>query len=311
MDKYDLIIIGSGAAGLSAAIYAGRYNMKALVIGKEFGGETARAGKIENYPGFKSIDGYELMTLMKEQAKALGAEVVSGEVTGVSREGECFKVTTTKKEFKALNILFAVGSERRRLGKPNEKELTGKGVHFCITCDGPLYGGKTIAVVGGGDASVKGVNLAAEYAQKIYLIVMDKKVIAEPINYEHMLKLGDKVEILFETQVDEIIGKDKLEKVTLTKEHNGSKDLVVDGLFIEIGAMPNTYLAKNLGVGLDDKGYIKTDNMMKTNILGVFAAGDTVNLFGRFKQDITASAMGAVAATSAYEHYQANSDKCS
>lgn len=311
MDRYDLIVIGSGAAGLSAAIYAGRYKMKTLVIGKDFGGETSRAGNIENYPGFKSIDGYELMSLMKEQAKSLGAEVTSAEVTNVSKDGGCFKVGTAKKEYKTLNVLFAVGSERRRLGKPNEKELTGKGVHFCITCDGPVYAGKTIAVVGGGDASVKGINLAAEYAKKIYFLVMDKKIIAEPINYEHMLKLGDKVETLLETQITEIVGKDKLEKVVLNREFNGSKDLVVDGLFVEIGAIPNVHLAKQLGVELDEKGFIKTDNMMKTNIPGVFAAGDTVNLFGRFKQDITASAMGAVAATSAYEYYQMNTDKCS
>ncbi len=311
MDKYDLVIIGSGAAGLSAAVYAGRYRMKTLVIGKDFGGETSRAGKIENWPGTKSIDGYELMTAMKEHAKSLGAEVINGEVTGVSKEGECFKVVTAKKEFKTLNVLFAVGSERRRLGKPNEKELTGKGVHFCITCDGPVYGGKTIAVVGGGDASVKGINLAAEYAGKIYFLVMDKKIIAEPINYEHMLKLGDKVEVLLETQVEEIVGKNSLEKIVLNKEFNGSRDLVIDGLFVEIGAIPNVHLAKQLGVELDEKGFIKADNMMKTNIPGVFAAGDTVNLFGRFKQDITASAMGAVAATSAYEYYQINSGKCS
>lgn len=311
MDKYDLIVIGSGAAGLSAAVYAGRYRMKTLVIGKDFGGETSRAGKIENWPGTQSIDGYELMTSMKEHAKSLGAEVTSGEVINVSKDGGCFKVTIAKKEFKTLNVLFAVGSERRRLGKPNEKELTGKGVHFCITCDGPVYGGKTIAVVGGGDASVKGINLAAEYAEKIYFLVMDKKIIAEPINYEHMLKLGNKVEVLLETQVEEIVGKDSLEKIVLNKEFNGSKDLVVDGLFVEIGAIPNVHLAKQLGVELDEKGFIKTDNMMKTNIPGVFAAGDTVNLFGRFKQDITASAMGAVAATSAYENYQLNADKCS
>lgn len=306
-----MIVIGSGAAGLSAAIYAGRYKMRTLVIGKDFGGETARAGKIENWPGIKSIDGYEMMVSMREHAKSLGAEVISGEVTAVSKEGGCFKVSTTKKEFKSLNVLFAVGSERRRLGKPNEKELTGKGVHFCITCDGPVYAGKTIAVVGGGDASVKGINLAAEYAEKIYFLVMDKKVIAEPINYEHMLKLGNKVETLFETQVEEIVGKDRLEKIVLNKEFNDSTDLVVDGLFVEIGAIPNVHLAKQLGVELDERGFIKTDNTMKTNIPGVFAAGDTVNLFGRFKQDITASAMGAVAATSAYEYYQLNAGKCS
>ena len=190
------------------------------------------------------------------------------------------------------------------------KRTYRQGVHFCITCDGPVYGGKTIAVVGGGDASVK-ESIWPPNTRRRYIFWLWIKNIAEPINYEHMLKLGNKVEVLLETQVEEIVGKNSLEKIVLNKEFNGSKDLVVDGLFVEIGAIPNVHLAKQLGVELDEKGFIKTDNMMKTNIPGVFAAGDTVNLFGRFKQDITASAMGAVAATSAYEYYQLHAGKCS
>lgn len=307
---YDIVIIGSGAAGLSAGIYAGRYRTKVIIFGEQFGGETAKAGAIENYPGFKSIDGYELMEKMREQAEALGAEIIDDKVTEIKREGHCFEIVAGGKTYRANTLLFATGAERRHLGLPNEKELTGRGVHYCVTCDGPVYGGKTIAMVGGGDASVKGVNLAAEYAKKIYLIVRDKKITAEAINLEHLKELGEKVEILLETEVKELAGKDKLEKITLSKPYNGFVDLVIDGLFVEIGAIPNVDLATSLGVELDERGYIKVDSMMRTNIDGIFAAGDTINHFGSFKQDITAAATGAVAATSAYEDHKVHGDLC-
>lgn len=308
---YDLIIIGSGAAGLSAGIYSGRYRMKTLIIGKDFGGETAKAGAIENYPGFQSVDGYELMDLMKQQAAKLDIEMIDAEVTAITKKEHCFKVIVGKKIYNANTIIFAVGAERRRLGLPNEKELTGRGVHYCVTCDGPVYTKKTIAMVGGGDASIKGVNLAAEYVKKIFLIVRGKEIIAEPINLERMKKLGDKIEILLETEVKELVGKEKLEKLVLSRPYKNSNELVVDGLFVEIGAVPNVELAKSIGVELDESGYIKADNMMQTNIDGVFAAGDAVNHFGSFKQDITAAAMGAVAATSAYNDHKIHGELCS
>jgi len=308
--QYDLIVIGSGAAGLGAALYSGRYRMKTLVISKEFGGETAKAGIIENYPGIQTIDGYELMGAMKQQTKNIGVEMLDAEVTEVKRQEHCFEVCTNKATYKTHAIIFAIGAERRRLNLPNEKELTGKGVHYCVTCDGPVYNGKTIAMVGGGDASVKGAVLAAEYVNKLFLIVRGKEVAAEPINLERMKKLGDKIEVLLETEVKEIVGEKKLEKIILSPEFNGSSDLVVDGLFVEIGAMPNVKLAKSLGVLLDEHGYIKTDTMMQTNIDGVFAAGDAVNHFGSFKQDITAAAMGSVAATSAYNDRKIHGELC-
>lgn len=308
--QYDFIIVGSGAAGLGAALYAGRYRMKVLVLGKEFGGETAKAGTIENYPGAPAIDGYELMQVMKKQAAALGVEFVSAAATDVARQEHCFEIMANKTTYEAHHILFATGAERRRLGLPNEKELTGRGVHYCVTCDGPVYGGKTIAMVGGGDASVKGANLAAEYVAKLYLIVRGKEVTAEPINLEKLKALGDKVEVLYENEVKEIVGTQKLEKVVLSKPYKESSELVVDGLFVEIGAVPNVELAKKLGVELDERGHIKVDNMMQTNIDGVFSAGDAVNHFGAFKQDITAAAMGAVAATSAYNDHKIHGDLC-
>ena len=311
MQVYDLIIIGSGAAGLSAAIYAARYRLNTLVIGEQFGGETALAGKIENYPGFKAVDGFELMNVIKEQASALQVQIVESKVIALTRSEHCFELTTDKNEvYQAHEIILAQGAERRRLGLPNEKELTGHGISYCVTCDGPLYRNKTIALVGSGDAAVKGLNLAAEYVEKIYLIVRGKEIKADPINYERMQALGEKVTVLYETEVTEAMGKKQLEKIILSKPYNGLSELTVDGLFVEIGAVPNVELAKQLGVELDEKGYIKVDTMMRTNIDGVFSAGDATNHFGGFKQDITAAATGAVAATSAYEDHKIHGDLC-
>ena len=308
--NYDIIIIGSGAAGLSAALYAGRYHTKVLVVAKEFGGETARAGIIENYPGVPAIDGSELMNLIKRQMLDLGVEIINAEVSAVERQGHCFEITTPNATYQTHGVIFATGAKRRRLGLPNEKELTGKGVHYCVTCDGPVYGGKTIAMVGGGDASVKGAVLAAEYVSKLFLIVRGQEVTAEPINLDKMKKLGNKIELILETEVKEIVGKEKLEKIRLSRAFNGRDELIVDGLFVEVGAIPNVELAKSLGVLLDEHGYIKVDNMMQTNVDGVFAAGDAVNHFGSFKQDITAAAMGAVAATSAYNDRKIQGELC-
>jgi thioredoxin-disulfide reductase len=310
---FDLISIGSGAAGLAAAVYAGRYRMSVLVFGVDFGGYTSIAGPIENYPGYKEIDGFDLMIKMKEQAEALGTVIKDERVVMVKRQDGCFIVTTEKGEdYCASTILIATGSEHRQLGLPNEKELTARGVHYCATCDGPAYTGKVVAMVGGGDGSVKGANLTAEYASKIYLIVRGKEVKAEPINFEHMKKLMEdgKIELILENEVARIIGTTKLEKVVLKKEFNGSTDLVVDGLFVEIGSAPRNELAASIGVELDSRGYIQTTPMMETNIPGVFAAGDVINLFGSFKQDITSAAMGAVAATSAYGYYKIHGDLC-
>ena len=299
---YDLIIIGTGAAGLSAAVYAGRYKLKTLVIGKEFGGETSTAWTISNYPGITEIDGYDLVTHMKEQAIKNGSEVIDGDVDKIVKQGHCISVHAGETEYQCKTLIFAQGTERRKLGLPNEKELVGKGIHYCVTCDGPLYTGKTIAIIGGGDASVKGANLAGVYSKKIYLITREKELHAEPVNYDQMKKLGDKVEVIYDSAVNEIVAKQSgigLEKIVL--ETNGKTgDLMIDGLFVEIGALPNVALAQSVGVELDERGYIKVDNFMQTNIDGVFAAGDTTNHFGPFKQVITAAAMGAMAATSAF-----------
>jgi len=314
MEKYDVVIIGAGAAGLSAGIYAGRYNMKTAIINKDFGGETSKAGIIENWPGDLEVDGYELMSRMKKHAEKTGAEIIDGTVDRVEKEWECFNIVVGDKTYHTPSVIVALGAERRRLGLPNEDELTNKGVHYCVTCDGPIYSGKIIALVGGGDAAVKGAALVAEYVEKIYMLVRGTELRAEPINQEKLKELGDKIEIIYETEVKEIVPNEKglFDKIVLTKEYNGSTEMDVDGLFIEVGAQPNTAVLEGLGVETDKAGYIDVDNMMRTNVHGIFAAGDIVNHFEHFKQDITASATGAVAATTAYAHYKEHgrTNKC-
>ncbi|HEY4493066.1 MAG TPA: FAD-dependent oxidoreductase [Candidatus Paceibacterota bacterium] len=308
---YDTIIAGSGAAGLSAAIYAGRYLMKTLVVRGNFGGETATAGQIWNYPGAPGADGYDLMKSFEKQAKDSGAEIINGKVTGAKNNSGCFDVEVGPKTYHAKTLIFAQGAERRHLGLAREEELTAKGVHYCVTCDGPLYTGKTVAMVGGGDASVKGILDLAKYVDKLYFIVRaDKLTRPEPVNLEELDKLGDKVITLYSTEVKELVGEGKLEKVILSREFDGSRELVIDGLFVEIGAKPDVFVPTSLGVALDKIGYINVDNLMQTNVPGVYAAGDTVNHFGPFKQTITAAALGAVAATSAYNYYKKHGNLC-
>ncbi|MEK7548373.1 MAG: FAD-dependent oxidoreductase [Patescibacteria group bacterium] len=297
--QVDILIVGSGMAGLSAALYAGRYELKTLVIGHEFGGATSTAWTVENYPGFKSIDGYDLMIKVKEQVEGVGVKIISDKVVELDKVAAGFVIATEHgEEVTARAIIMANGAARRKLGLPKEGEFAkGKGLHYCTTCDGPLYKGKTIGVVGSGDASVKGMNLAVQYAEKIYSLVRGDKLKAEPINYSRLEPhLGKEVEVLFKTEVKELLGEDRLTGVKLS---NG-RELPLDGLFVEIGAVPEVELVQKLGVTLDKYGYIAVNNEMETNIEGILAAGDVTNFFGHFKQDITAAAMGAVAATSAF-----------
>lgn len=301
-EVYDVLVIGGGAAGLSAGLYSARYLMKTCIVrGKEPGGETAIASLIENYPGILSIDGFDLMQVMEQQNKKLGVTLLDGEVTSLKKDGHCFTAALSEggEELTAKSLIFAMGSKRRRMGLPKEKELTGHGVSYCATCDAPLYKGKIVAIVGGGDAAVKGANLASPYAEKVYMFVRGKAMRAEPINQD-LLAQKKNVEVVYETEVKELIGEKQLEKVILSKPYNGSTEFALGGLFVEIGAEPNTALAKQLDVVLDNLGWIEVDPMMHTNVDGVFAAGDIVNETGAFKQDVVAASQGAIAATAAH-----------
>lgn len=298
---YDTIVIGGGAAGLSAAIYAGRYLMKTLLLeGHTPGGETAVAWLVENYPGVPRIDGFELMQQMRQQALDAGAEIIGVKTTALQRDAHCFTVTTDQpKTYLSKTIILAQGSTRRRLGLPREAALAGHGISYCATCDAPLYRGKAVAIVGGGDAAVKGALLAAGYATGVFLIVRGEALRAEPVNIAQLKKQG-KAELLLNTEVSALVGERQIEGVRLSRPYQGSDLLSVQGLFVEIGAEPNTELTMPLGVKLDGQGYVEVNPLMYTSVHGVYAAGDMTNGAGSFRQDVIAAAQGAMAATSAY-----------
>lgn len=298
----DLIIIGSGVAGLSAGLYAGRYELETEIYGDFFGGATATAWTVENYPGFLEIDGFDLVMKMKEQVEKIGVQVKNDKIIQVNKKNDFFEcLTEGDNTTTAKTILFANGAMRRKLAIKNEDEFSkGKGVHYCATCDGPLYRGKTVIVIGTGDSAVKGMNLISGYATKIYNLTLDSRYTAEPINYERLKPhlASKKIETFFQVEIEELIGESRFEGVKL----KDGRVFQAQGLFIEIGSIPDTNLASSLGVKLDDKGYIEVNNSMETNVKGIYAAGDTTNFFGGFKQIVTAAAMGSVAATSAFKH---------
>ena len=310
-NAYDVLIAGQGAAGYAAAMYAARYQMKPIVFGALFGGETATGGLIENYPGYPEIDGLELMMKFREQAEKYKAPIVDENVASITQTQECFELTTDEGNiYLGASVILAVGRERRKLGLEHEDEWTGRGVSFCSTCDAPLHRGNTVAVVGGGDAAVKGAVLLSKFAEKVYTIYRrDSFTRPEAVNLRQ-LEESPNVVPLFNTEVVELKGDDGLSGIVLTKEFEGSRELAVDGIFIEIGADPRVELPNQLGLDLNELGEVKVDKYAKTSVEGVFAAGDLTDGSGELKQTITAAAQGALAATSAYEYVSTHGNRC-
>lgn len=297
-EAYDLIIIGGGVAGLAAAIYCGRFNLKQIVIGKVVRGTLPKANYVENYPGFKKIRGLELANLILEHAKEYTSEIISDDVLSVSKTGNCFNIKTKKSEYAGKAILFATGSDWKKLNVKGENEFMHNGVHYCALCDGRFYKGKTIAVIGGGDSAVKEALLLSEYAKKVYIITRSE-LRPEPINLEK-LKKNNKIEAITGMQVKEIIGDKHVNSVVLSKKYAGSDSLKVDGVFVNVGQIPLSELAKKLGVNVNEKGEIITDKESRTNIKGVYAAGDVTD--SKFKQAITGVGEAVKAVYSAYEY---------
>lgn len=306
---YDVIIIGTGAAGYTAAIYASRYKMKALVIGKEFGGVAAEAYIVENYPGFESIKGFDLMEKWRKHVKALGVEIKPGTVDGLNRldDGTFEVFVGENQKYLAKSLIMAIGLERRKLDVEGEEELLGKGVHYCATCDSPFYKGKTTAVVGGSDAAASAALLLAEYSPKVYIIYRKDKLRAEPY-WTELVEQNDKIEIIYNANVVKAMGKDNLEAVELDNEFNGSKKLNLDGLFIEIGSVPNLALIEELDLK-HDEGYIKVNTKQETSVAGVWAAGDVTTGSLSLKQIIVAGAQGAQAANGAFVYVKSLASK--
>ncbi len=299
LDKdWEVIIIGGGPAGLTAALYLGRYKVKTLVITKEVGGLLNEASIIEDYPGIKRIKASELIKLFEEHAKEWGAEILIDQVMDIKKEGDKFIVKTTSEEFKAEAIILATGSERRKLKVPGENL---SGVSYCAECDAPLFKDKIVAVVGGGNTAFHDALVLVNYAKKVYLIHRRDKFRADPILVEEAKRRG--IEFILNKVVVEIKGEKKVEKIILKDTKTGEiSELEVQGLFVAIGLEPNNELAKKLGVELDIDGRIKVDACMRTNVEGVFAAGDVTTGSCKFMQIITSAAEGAIAARSAYEY---------
>lgn len=295
---YDMIIIGGGCGGLPAAMYGSRYTMKVLVLAKRMGGLIQDTHLVENYPGFTSLTGYELAQKLEEHAKAFDAELIEEEVIDVQKKGEGDFLVKTKEgnEYKGKTVLFATGSNRRKLGVPGEAEYTNKGVSYCATCDAPFFRDKIVGMVGGGDSAVKEALLLADYAKEVKIIYRKAQVRPEPINKVRMEK-QPKISVVPNTNVTEILGDGK--RITKVKLDTGG-EMELEGLFIEIGHLPANELAKKLGVELDKNGYMIVEEFARTNVPGVFAAGDVTNV--PWKQGIIASAQGCYAAYLANEY---------
>jgi thioredoxin reductase (NADPH) len=301
--EYDVLIVGQGAAGYAAAMYAARYQMRPVIFGATFGGETATGGLIENYPGYPEIDGFELMMKFREQAERYDVPIIEENVASIERTGDGFKaVTDDGEEYTGASVILAMGRERRTLGLEHEAEWTGKGVSYCSVCDAPLTKGNFVGVVGGGDAAVKGAVLLSKYAKKVYVIYRRGEFNRpEAVNLRNYEKAKN-VETIFNTNVVALRGTNGLEGVVLDREFDGSKELALENLFIEIGADPRVELPNQLGLKLNALNEVKVDKYGRTNVAGVFAAGDLTDGAGELKQTITAASMGAMAATAAYEY---------
>lgn len=296
---YDLVIIGAGPAGLTASIYASRYGLKNLIIGRTPGGTATEAYRVENYPGCSAMTGNELMRKVLSQAKEYQAELINAEVKEVKKEKNFFTVKTDpRRSFRAKTIVLAMGLRRRTLGVPGEKEFFNRGVAYCPTCDGLLFKDKVVAVVGGGDSALTSCLFLSKIAKKVYLIhclqyFEGQKIWQEKINQEK------KIVKIFPRRIEEIHGQRFLTHVILNKQYKNKKRLNLDGLFIEIGSLPaeqETKFILGLKIKRDRSGYVIINDSGQTNVSGLFAAGDLTAPANKLRQIITASAEGAIAA---------------
>lgn len=300
----EVIIVGSGPAGYTAAIYTARAGLKPLMIASsvEPGGELMKTTEVENFPGFPNgLMGPDLMYAMQEQAERFGTEVLMDDVVEVELDGDVKKVKTGSGEtFEARAIIMATGAAYRELGLPREKELSGHGVSWCATCDGFFFREKTIAVVGGGDSAMEETMFLTRFADKVHLIHRRDSFKASKTMVERVLN-NPKIEVIYNSAVSELKGEANLEGVVLENTVDGSKsDLEISGLFIAIGSDPRVGLVQGK-LELSEDHFIKVDGRSsKTSIPGVFACGDVID--PTYRQAITAAGSGCVAALDA-EHY--------
>jgi len=295
-DIYDIIIIGGGPAGLTAAIYAARHNNKTLVLeGNKVGGKSLQAHWVENYPGFPDgISGPDLMALMEKQAAKFGAEFNTETVVGIADFGELKMLTTRKGVKQAKAVIIATGVSRRSLSVKGENEFKGRGVSYCGVCDGPFFRGKTVAIIGGGHEAVHDIEVLGESASKVFAIPGKKGFSEEYPEIEHLRK-DPKVEFIYEADITEIGGSDFVEYVEL----DNGQEVKLDGVFIVLEHISTSTILGNAGVETDTGGCVIVDRDQKTNVDGLFAAGDCCC---KGLQIVTATGMGAQAALNAMKY---------
>lgn len=298
---YDMIIIGTGCAGLAGAMYAGRLGMKVLALGEMRGGTITTTNIVENYPGFITLTGMELAQKLEDHARAYpSVEIKDEKATKIERKADgTFAITTDAGKHEAKTVIFATGTEWKKLGAKGEKEFANKGVHYCALCDGAFYKKKIVAVIGGSDSAAKDALVLTEWADMVYMIYRGEKIRPEPVNYDRVLA-NKKIEIIYKTNVAEILGEKKVSGVTLDKAHKGSSKLALDAVFVAVGHLPLSQLAKEAGVEIDAKGYVKINRNSETNVPGFYAAGDVTDT--RFKQAIVGVGEAVEAVYSAYLH---------
>jgi len=312
-NMYDTAIIGAGVAGLAAAMYAGRLNLKTVILSATSGTELPVGGVItltdtvENYPGFKHLTGQELAQKLEEHASAYDIEIKEEKAADIIKDKAGFVVKTEKSAYHTKTIIFATGTKWKELPMKGAKEFKNKGVHYCALCDGAIFKDKIVAVVGGSDTAAKEALLLAQYGKKVYIIYRGGKIRPEPVNAK-LIEKNKKIKIITNTNIVEILGDKFVNKAILDKEYNGSKELKLNGIFGAIGHIPLSGLAVKLGVKVNDKKEIIIDRDSKTNVKGVFAAGDVVD--SGFKQAITGVAEGVIAAHSAYAYVKENEFVC-
>ncbi len=297
---YDLLVIGGGPAGISASIYAARKKMDFLLVTEAVGGQVLTSGEIENFLGYSEIDGVQLVEKMMEHMGHFGIEPLLDRVVEVKKNGEGFvSRTMSGKEFISKSLLLCTGSEHRKLNVPGEREYTGRGVSYCYTCDAPFFKDARVLVVGGGNAGFEAAEQLVNYAREIYIAEITDTLRADEILREKVLS-SPKVKLLLRHAVKEIRGDGSKVTAVLLEDLSESKvyELPIDGVFVEIGLVPRTELARQLGLLLNERGEVIIDCNNRTSERGVYAAGDCTNIFA--KQIITAAGEGAKALLSLY-----------
>ncbi len=301
MQEFDVIIVGGGPAGMTAGIYAARAGSKVLIIEKEFvGGQMAATAKIENYPGFVSVDGSELSGAMLTQVEKLGVKVVYANVDNLKLKGKIKTVQAGGEEYSAYSIILAMGAHARGIGAKGEKDFAGKGVSYCAVCDGAFFKGKTVAVVGGGNSAIGDVIYLAPLVKKLYIIHRRDEFTAQATLLDQVQKIrnskSNNIELKLNCIVDEVKGDGKLSEAVIKNVKTNQKEtLALDGIFVAVGRNPNTEMIDGI-VDLDG-GYIKANARMETSVNGVFGAGDVVSK--QLRQIATAISDGAIAGTNA------------